>query len=82
MATKTFQEFQQEIATMSAQERLNRAEAFQEYLIIERQSVVSSGGDGVSITRNLDAVTKLIQMLQTKVNQEACTWFIQSRIVE
>lgn len=80
MSYTNFDEFFDEFKNLSASEALVKAKAKRYWLIVERGSVTTRGVDSATITRNLDAISKLIELLERDVNLEAGTGTVQMRI--
>lgn len=66
---KSFKEFRDELSDMTLQERLDRAIAMREWLLVENTSKDSVGGDGKNVHRDLEKIEGFITYLQQKVDK-------------
>ncbi len=58
------------IQNMTTKEKLSEAKALLHYLLIEYQAVTSTGGDGVSIQRNIAELRNYIKDLEMDLSNE------------
>lgn len=82
MAITTWTEYKDSIMDFNDDgEALAEAKALLRYLMIERGAITQSGGDGVNITRDINALREYIKFLQEEISTNSCSeWIWQMRI--